>query len=171
MYKNFSFAPRVQNKGRTTFLHIEAFNCKSRMQPCEALQKHSGSKGLQQRRRAPLWAPRPPLLSLFYLFKHRQTLFPLEGLGHQTLVTHAILTPNNKNQKITHNEISNPKDVVCSGAWGPMLVFWVTRLCHNIAPHYVSSKHSTIIRVGSPGSESMRLTFSYHCRAGLGQLH
>lgn len=52
-----------------------------------------------------------------------QTLFPLEGLGHQTLVTHAILTPNNKNQKITHNEISNPKDVVCSRAWGPMLVF------------------------------------------------
>lgn len=25
MYKSFSFAPRVQNKAKTTFLHIEAF--------------------------------------------------------------------------------------------------------------------------------------------------
>lgn len=52
-----------------------------------------------------------------------QTLFPLEGLGHQTLVMHAILTPNNKNQKMTHNGMSNPKDAVHSGVWGPMLVF------------------------------------------------
>ena len=56
-----------------------------------------------------------PLSVLVYLLK--QTLLPLEGLGYQTLVTHAILTPNKKNQKMTHSEINNPKDVVHSGAW------------------------------------------------------
>lgn len=29
MYKNFSFAPRVQNKAKTTILHIDAFNSES----------------------------------------------------------------------------------------------------------------------------------------------
>lgn len=73
-------------------------------------------KQLEQQWRDSLVSTPIPLSVLVYLLK--RTLFPLEGLGYQTLVTHAILTPNNKNQKMAHSEMNNPKDVERSGAWG-----------------------------------------------------
>lgn len=148
MYKNFSFAPRVQNKAKTTILHIDALTPNPALQSCEdTAGTQRLVKQLEQQWRDSLVSTPIPLSVLVYLLK--QTLLPLEGLGYQTLVTHAILTPNNKNQKMTRSEINNPKDVVHSVAWDQDSVLSYMRLPHNLAPHYVSSKHSTIIRVGA----------------------
>lgn len=64
----------------------------------------------------------PDFPSVIILPIQAQILFPLEGLqGPNT--GDACYIDSTKNQKMTHNEVNNPKDVVHSGAWGPMIVF------------------------------------------------
>lgn len=135
MYKNFSFALRVQNKSKQV-LHTGAFNSKSRIPIRETLHKHNGSwsRADQQMEGHPSGHPASPSL-LYHLFKNGQ-LSPPDRLQVSNTGDACCIISQQQGSEMTTMKQNNPKDVVHSGTWGPKIVF---ELHETFSPHSTSS--------------------------------
>lgn len=149
MYKNFSFAPRVQNKSKQQFYIRKHLTPNLELQSCETPHKHNGSwsRADQQTEGCPSGHQASPSL-LSHLFKNGQ-LSPLDRLQGSNTGDACCIISQQQGSEMTTMKQNNPKDVVHSGTWGPKIVFELHETFSQHSTSSVSSKHFAITRVGS----------------------
>lgn len=132
MYKNFSFAFRVQNKSKQQFYIREHLTPNLELQSVRHCTNIMAPEvGWTSKWRVA--SGHPAFLLLYHLFKNGQ-LSPLDRLQVSNTGDACCIISQQQGSEMTTMKQNNPKDVVHSGTWGPKIVFEL---------HETFSQHST----------------------------
>lgn len=134
IYKNFSFALRVQNRSKQQFYRWKHLTPNLELQSRETLHKHNGSWSREKQQMEGRPSGHQASLSLSsHLFKNGQ-LSPLDRLQVSNTGDACCIISQQQGSEKTTMKQTNPKDVVHSGTWAPEIVFEL---------HETSSQRST----------------------------